>query len=82
MTRDDIRTPRDVKTLPRRKNCIIREGKGSHFVVITETGHRIPARNHGGDGKPYKPGMRCKIVKALAASGLLASLVLAWLTVV
>jgi hypothetical protein len=71
MTRDDIRTPRDVKTLPRRKNC-----------VITETGHRIPARNHGGDGKPYKPGMRCKIVKALAASGLLASLVLAWLTVV
>ena len=67
-----IRNARDVKAIASHAGCTIRNGKGSHFVIIAPDDTRITAHNHGGDGKPYEPGMRCKIVKALAAAGLVA----------
>ena len=62
-----IRNGRDVRKLLRKNDIEIRSCKGSHRVATMPNGSKLVYHEHGEYGK----GMRCKIIKALTAAGLL-----------
>jgi hypothetical protein len=51
----------------------VRNGKGSHRIAVLPNGVPLTYHVHG----EFRPGIRCKFTKLLAAAGLLAALVIA-----
>jgi hypothetical protein len=65
-TLDSCRTGDDFLAYAQKRNAAIRNGKGSHFVVSTDTGSVVVPVHNGDLGK----GLACKIRKAFVLIGL------------
>lgn len=66
-----IRRGRDVSTVVERSGGRVRNGKGSHIVAYLEDGTMLPPYYAG----ELSPGVRAKVLKALAAAGLVGSFI-------